>query len=162
MTPDPPAGARCFVDANILGYHFVRHPVYSAPCWDFMQRVQDAEISACTSPMMVTEALHRIMLAQVQTRFLPPALAHVQRHPEIIQQLTIYPAAAAGIATLSLDVLPVESMDFASISAAAAIHKLLTDDASTVALMQRHGIQFIATNDDDFDRIPGITACKPR
>jgi predicted nucleic acid-binding protein len=41
-------------------------------------------------------------------------------------------------------------------------HGLLTNDALIVAVMQRHGITHLATNDDDFDRVPGITVWKPR
>jgi len=28
--------------------------------------------------------------------------------------------------------------------------------------MQRHGISHLATNDDDFDWVPGVTVWKPR
>lgn len=41
-------------------------------------------------------------------------------------------------------------------------HGLLTNDSLIVALLQRHGITHLATNDDDFDRVPGITVWKPR
>ncbi len=46
--------------------------------------------------------------------------------------------------------------------AIAQAHKLLLCDAIIVALMQRHGITHLATNDDDFDRVPGINVGKPR
>jgi predicted nucleic acid-binding protein len=41
-------------------------------------------------------------------------------------------------------------------------HGLLTNDAIIVASMQRHGLTNLATNDDDFDRVPGLTVWKPR
>jgi predicted nucleic acid-binding protein len=41
-------------------------------------------------------------------------------------------------------------------------HQLLLGDANIVAQMQRHEIAHLATNDDDFDRVPGITVWKPR
>jgi len=46
--------------------------------------------------------------------------------------------------------------------ATAQAQKLLLGDASIVPQMQRHGIVHLATNDDDFDRVPGITVWKPR
>lgn len=41
-------------------------------------------------------------------------------------------------------------------------HGLLANDALIAALMQRHNITHLATNDDDFDVVPGITVWKPR
>jgi len=56
-------------------------------------------------------------------------------------------------------------MDGAAIAAAAEVSKqlsLLTNDALIVALMRRHGIEHLATNDDDFDGVPDVTVWKPR
>ena len=39
---------------------------------------------------------------------------------------------------------------------------LLTNDAMIVALMQRHRLSHLITNDDDFDAVPGLTVWKPR
>ena len=39
---------------------------------------------------------------------------------------------------------------------------LLTNDAMIVALMRRHGVTHLVTNDNDFDRVPGLTVWKPR
>jgi predicted nucleic acid-binding protein len=50
------------------------------------------------------------------------------------------------------------------ISAAAAISRqtgLLSNDALVVAAMQAHGLNQLASNDADFDRVPGITRYSP-
>ena len=41
-------------------------------------------------------------------------------------------------------------------------HRLLTNDAITVASMERLGLTDLATNDDNFDTVPGFTIWKPR
>jgi len=41
-------------------------------------------------------------------------------------------------------------------------HELLTNDAALLAHMQALGITHLATNDDDFDKVTGITVWKPR
>ena len=41
-------------------------------------------------------------------------------------------------------------------------HRLLTNDAITVASMERLGLTNLATNDDNFDTVPGFTIWKPR
>jgi predicted nucleic acid-binding protein len=163
MTPEPPANSRCFIDANILVYYFTGHPLFAPLCLDFMRRVQAGELLAGTSAMMISEALHRIMLSEVEVTFATSKpLAYVQRHPEIIEKLSTYPAAAIGISRLTISLLPVHLTTFEETTTAAAQHHLLTGDASTLAIMRREGIQYVITNDDDFDNIPGIRVCKPR
>lgn len=49
-----------------------------------------------------------------------------------------------------------------SVLSKAQSEKLLLGDASIVVQMQRYGIVHLVTNDDDFDRVPGITVWKPR
>jgi predicted nucleic acid-binding protein len=38
---------------------------------------------------------------------------------------------------------------------------LLTGDALIVAVMQAHGLSHLASNDTDFDRVPGLTRYAP-
>jgi predicted nucleic acid-binding protein len=38
---------------------------------------------------------------------------------------------------------------------------LLSDDALILAIMRQHGLTKIASNDPDFDRVPGITRYEP-
>jgi predicted nucleic acid-binding protein len=39
--------------------------------------------------------------------------------------------------------------------------RLLTNDALTLAVMEKREITILATNDDDFDAVAGITVYKP-
>ena len=61
--------------------------------------------------------------------------------------------------------LDLRSVNAARLAAADDVPRetgLLTNDATTVALMRRHGLSDVATNDDDFDAVPGLTVWKPR
>jgi predicted nucleic acid-binding protein len=40
-------------------------------------------------------------------------------------------------------------------------YELLTGDALIVAVMRQHGLTNLASADDDFDRVPGITRYAP-
>ena len=160
-----PAGASCFVDANVLAYASVELVPLTGRCRAFLERVAGGEVLAFTSPGAVADALFRTMVIEATRRFVPPgakALAFLQKHPDVIGLLTHYPAAAEGLARLPLRLLTV---DWEAILAGVRIsvqHCLLTNDALIVALMQRHGLTHLATNDDDFDSVPGITVWKPR
>jgi predicted nucleic acid-binding protein len=39
--------------------------------------------------------------------------------------------------------------------------RLRTNDSLTLAVMERLGVNHLATNDDDFDSIAGLTVCTP-
>jgi predicted nucleic acid-binding protein len=163
MTPEVPTGARCFIDANILVYHFVEHPTFSLPCEHLMNRIERGEIEGFSSPMAAAEAIHRIMLLEVQSRFATAKpLAYVQRRPHIIADLMLYRQSAQALTRLPLKYLPVDANLFASTTETAAAERLLTDDASIVALMRRDGIRYLASNDSEFDNVGGITVCRPR
>jgi predicted nucleic acid-binding protein len=86
----------------------------------------------------------------------------LQRHPEAVRSLVFARAAARQFAQLPLQLLPLDAQSFVDAMDVSQQHGLLTNDALIVALMERHGVMHLATNDDDFDRVPGITVWKPR
>ena len=56
------------------------------------------------------------------------------------------------------------SITFSLLSAALGLcqtHGLLTNDALIIALMQANSWSNLASEDDDFDRVPGITRYAP-
>lgn len=60
--------------------------------------------------------------------------------------------------------LPVEAITLELLARGAdlsAQHRLLTNDALTLAVMEKLGVTALATNDDDFDAVEGITVYKP-
>jgi predicted nucleic acid-binding protein len=137
----------------------------TARCREFLERVATGDVLAFTSAGAVADALFKTMAIEVARRFVPSGtkvLSFLQNHPEVIGQLAHYPAAAEGLAKLPLQML---SSDWDLIRAAVRISGedgLLTNDAMIVALMRRHQLTHLITNDDDFDRVPGLTVWKPR
>jgi predicted nucleic acid-binding protein len=162
MNLDLPAGSRCFVDANIIAYHFVEYPPFTAPSSRFFRRIANGDFTAFTSDLVVSEALHKIMLSDVQKIYAAPKpLAYVQRHPEIIATLANYRLAAIAIPLMKLTILPCPADFWPSVYLTAADDALLTNDAAILTLMRRHNIHTLATNDDDFKSIHDIDVRKP-
>jgi predicted nucleic acid-binding protein len=160
-----PPGESCFVDANILGYASIEFVPLTARCRAFLERVSAGDIFAFTSAGAVADALFKTMMIEATRRFVPTgtkALAFLQNHPEVIGQLSHYPAAAEGLAKLPLRLLPVYWETIQAAMRISVQHRLLTNDAVIVALMQRHQLRHLVTNDDDFDRVPGLNVWKPR
>jgi predicted nucleic acid-binding protein len=86
----------------------------------------------------------------------------LKQHPEALADLPKTVEVCHRLEQLRLTVLPNEAAMVRDAVVISQAHHLLSGDASIVVQMQRHGITHLATNDDDFDRVPGITVWKPR
>ncbi len=86
----------------------------------------------------------------------------LQRNGHRLSELTKFRQAAAHLPAMGLHVLPTDVSDLVAASLLSAQFGLLTNDAIVVALMRRHALSDLVTNDDDFDGIPGLNIWKPR
>ena len=165
MLRDIPPGMHCFVDTNIFYYSLVSIPPLTAECVDFLKRVERRELMVSTSSAAVAEAIHKVMLAEaVQRHSLNrQGLTHrLQRQVQLIAGLTEHTKVAALIRALSLHVEPI-TLDLLERAALLSTqHRLLTNDALTLAVIEKLAISHLATNDDNFDAVSGMTVWKPR
>jgi predicted nucleic acid-binding protein len=153
-----------FVDANVFIYHFAPDPVLQAPCGQFLQRIENQEIHASTSTHVVAEAAHRLLTLEARTRFRWSSGKVVQRlkqNPARLQQLIVFRTAIERVAQSRIAVLPASAALLVTAAGFCQQPGLLITDALTVALMQAHGITKLASDDTDFDRVPGITRYAP-
>ena len=165
MPLDLPDGERCFVDSNIFYYHFVATPPLTEPCVKFLERAARGQLVLHTSAHILSEAIHKVMLAEAvavfgQTR--TNLVNWLRRHQDRIAELSEFRQAANELSGMGLSLLPADAALLAEAATQSAQLGLLTNDATIVALMRRHGLSNLATNDDDFDGIPGLTVWKPR
>jgi predicted nucleic acid-binding protein len=160
-----PTGETVFLDANIFYYHFVSLPGLSTACKDFLRRIEQGELTGVTATVVLAEAQHKVMLAEaVQKYGLPPQ--------GLVRRLTQTPGLLAGLShhrivpsTVVAMHVRIEPLTVAILQQAAHLsvsHELLTNDAALLAHMQALGMTHLATNDDDFDKVTGITVWKPR
>jgi predicted nucleic acid-binding protein len=84
------------------------------------------------------------------------------KHPEIIARLVEYPQAMERLSIVPMTVLPVDQQLLGQATHIAVQHGLFTNDAMIVALMRRHQLVNLITNDDDFGSVPELTVWKPR
>lgn len=165
MPLDVPDGTRCFVDSNILHYALIPTFDASAACLELVDRAIAGIVSLSVRVQVLADAVHKAMIseaAQLAGRERAGIVGYLKKHPKLIPRLVEWPKAIERLRSVPLQILSsdVELLfDAARLSTA---HGLLTNDAMIVALMQRHGITHLATNDDDFDGVTGITVWKPR
>jgi predicted nucleic acid-binding protein len=158
------AGDTLFIDANTFVYHFAPDPRWAGPCAQLLQRLQNQEIAGYTSAAILSEVAHRLMTIEARARHgwsSGKILNRLKQHPHVVQSLTNSEAGVASIVVSRVHIAPVDS---ALVVVAAAISRqtgLLSNDALMVAVMRACGLTKLASNDGDFDRVPGITRYAP-
>lgn len=165
MSLSIPLGTTCFVDANILYYSLVPMVGVTERCLAFLDRIVANEITACASVAVLADVLHKVMIsevAQITGRDRAGLVGYLGKHPEIIAQLVQYPLVMDRLAVLPLTLLQIDPVLLDHAASLAVSHRLLTGDATILALMHRHAISDLVTNDNDFDNIAGLRIWKPR
>ena len=87
--------------------------------------------------------------------------SRLRKHHAEIPKLTNYRQAVAACPLLRVQVLPVTQSHVESATQLSQQNELLTGDALVVVIMQANGLTNLASNDADFDRVPGLTRYGP-
>jgi predicted nucleic acid-binding protein len=159
-----PAGQAVFVDANVFLCYFTAHARYGPACQKLLDRIENRDITGFTSSHVLVEVVHRLMTIEACQRFGWQARGIAQRlrkHPVEVQQLTGPRQAVDEIALIGLDVLAVGKQPISQAVDISQQTGLLCGDALLVAVMHLQGLSHLASNDADFDRVPGITRYAP-
>lgn len=165
MPLDVPAGTRCFIDANIFVYHLVDIPELSDACSDFLERVEERDLTGVTSAVAVAEAIHKVMLVEAMTKHNLPyrGLAHrLQRHVQLLADLKQHVEVTKLMHALAVQVIPTTLALLEAATELAVTHRVLTNDAITLAVMAQEGLSNIVTNDENFSCVKGLTVWTPR
>jgi predicted nucleic acid-binding protein len=158
------AGDSVFVDANTFTYHFQPHPVLGPPCSNLLQRIENQELSGCTSTHVLSEFAHRLMTIEASVLFVWPftGIAYrLRKNPAQVQKLSAYWKAVDAVLNSRMQVLTIAPV---VVQAAATVSRqtgLLCNDALIVAVMQQHGLTKLASSDSDFDGVPGLVRYAP-
>jgi predicted nucleic acid-binding protein len=86
---------------------------------------------------------------------------YLKQHPAEVQRLSGFRQAIEDISVGNLRILTIPAALIVTAAALSQQIGLLTNDALIVAVMQAHGLTKIASNDTDFDRVPGLTRYAP-
>lgn len=161
---DIPAAAAVFVDANTFVYHFVSEPHYGANCTSLLERLERQETQGWTSAHVLAEISHRLMTIEACARFGWPyqgVAARLRRHSQAIAQLQSAEQGLAEIARLGLRIVTIDDQQVTAAAKLCRQYNLLTNDALLVAVLQSHQLTHLASNDADFDRVPGLVRYAP-
>ena len=89
-------------------------------------------------------------------------VGRLKREPQLLAALSEHRTVVTTVWALDMKIELI-TPDLLEAAAGLSIQLcLLTNDALTIATMRKLGLTDLATNDDDFDQIAGITVWKPR
>jgi predicted nucleic acid-binding protein len=158
------AGDAVFIDANTLIYHCTIDPVYGPACTDLLDRVGRGDLTGYTSTHILAEVAHRLMALEAAkllgkpkgspAKFLKNHLAEIRRLAGFRQAIGDWYASNLQILTIPASLIPV-------MTALSQQVGLLSNDSLLAAVMQAQGLTKLASNDPDFDRVPGLTRYAP-
>jgi predicted nucleic acid-binding protein len=161
---DIPSGASVFFDANTLLYAFSSHGVLGAPCDQLLDRVANQDVTGFISTHVIGDTIHRLMTIEACLQFGWPVkgiAGRLRQHPAEVQKLAKPKQARGEIQRIGLQVLPVTALLAEVAVDVIQLTGLLFGDALIVAVMRAHGLIHLASNDADFDRVPGFTRYGP-
>lgn len=130
-----------------------------------MVRIALQQIEGFTSAHALCDLAHRLMTLEAMAQFgwLAKGIAQrLRKHPADVQKLMRFRQAVDDVIQVGIQVLPIDARSVSSATIVSQNYGLLTGDALIVALMQQHGLNVIASEDSDFDRVPGITRYAPQ
>lgn len=161
---DLATGDTLFVDANTLTYHFEPHARWGPSCTHLLQQIENQQLIGYTSTHVIAEVSHRLMTIEAHKLFgwqLAGIGNRLRTNPSEVRKLSLFRTSIEKLLQGRLQILLVTPAHLAAGVALSQQLGLLTNDGFIVAVMQAHGLSKIASNDADFDRVPGITRYAP-
>jgi predicted nucleic acid-binding protein len=157
-------GDALFVDANTLVYHFAAHAAFGVPCTQLLQRIENQELLGFTSTHVLGEAAHRLMTTEASSLFVWPFAGignRLRTNPTEVRKLHVFRRAVEDVLRSKIQVLTISPALLAAAAILCQHIGLLTNDGLIIAVMQANGLTKLASNDADFDRVPGLTRYAP-
>ena len=159
-----------FIDTNIFAYQQSAHPSFGPDCRDFLHAVEIGAVQAVSSTVVLNEVIYIVQIQRAAH------LLGTMNRGAIHTRMTADPAvadecwlAAERFLNLldalqhgTLTVIEVEQAHFREACAIGRQPSLFVSDATHIVICRQLGIDHIASNDTDLDRVPFLTRWEPR
>ncbi len=171
MNPTPPhplselpSGSLICVDANVLVYHFIQVERLSEASTSFLERGLREQIHIVTTPQLVSDVIHRVMMVEARLRFQIPSnklATYLKQHPEAVRQLTGHLDISSLLHRFKVDIRPLTHVHLHAAKRFRRDYGLMANDSLLSGFMIAERIQHLASNDRDFRRVPDFTLWVP-
>jgi len=148
-----------YIDTNILYMYLRVDPAHLSAIKVFLSRIVRGQIEAFVSIPVLDELFYRLLLARVKeaTDRNPLDALRGNQAEAIAAHSDAIGGALRKLTSLShINLVGVETTDFNGMLENIQTFFLLRRDALHVAIVQRLGLDGIASDDIDFDRVKGV------
>jgi len=159
-----PSGSLVCADANVLVYHFTQVKPLASASTAFLARGLSKQIRIVTTPQIVSDVIHRVMLHEARRDLNVPAnqLAnYLKKHPQVVRKLTKHLKVPTLLRRFNVDIRPVTHIHLHAAKRFRRDYGLMANDSLLLGFMVTERIKHLASNDRDFRRIPQITLWAP-
>jgi predicted nucleic acid-binding protein len=155
-----PDGSNVLIDANIFIFALSNR---SDQCKNFLTRCSREQIYGITLHEVVHDATHIFMCAEAVAKGMPAKKTpkYLSEHPDQVKALTDYWVNTQNVLALNLVLLPMEEKIIVGAHSERKNAGLLTMDSVIVASMREYDITKIATNDQMFNSVNGLSVFTP-
>jgi predicted nucleic acid-binding protein len=154
-------GDSIFIDANIFIYNFGAR---SGECREVLLRCARGELTGYTLTSVLSEVLHRLMIAEaIEKGYINDKnpVKRLRENPEIIKKLSTYIRDVEKIGDMNINIVVLTNELLKKSAKIRESDGLLTNDSIVVAAMKDLRLSKLVTNDSDFDRIKWLHVYKP-
>jgi predicted nucleic acid-binding protein len=128
-----------------------------------MQRTEGMDIQGIVDEFIFNEVMHKLMVTAMVNRFHcspQKAIALVKNTPEILMDFPVL--WEAGEILQAINVKVISGPFFPESFTLMQEHHLLITDSVHIAAMKKEKVTHIASNDNDFSRVPWVSVWKPQ
>jgi len=160
-----PDGTKIIIDSNIILYTALDHPVFQRSCTDFLIRVEREEIQGFIPSVVIQEIAHHFIISELMEKGygknVSDCIASYKRNPLIMNDLSKTWTEIGRLFNINCAILYDNPEIVRNSFLISHDFQLLTKDAYIASFAQSHQIAHIASNDNDFSRIPWLSVWKP-
>ena len=157
-------GSLVCADANVLAYHFTQLQPLASACTAFLERGLRKQIRIVTTPQIVSDVTHRVMMYEAHRELNIPTnqlVTYLKKHPQVVRQLSEHLRIPSLLRRFNIDIRPLTHVHIHAAKRFRRDYGLMADDSLLLGFMVTERIQHLASNDRDFRRIPDITLWIP-
>ncbi len=139
-----------------------KNSVYHQDCKQFVSRIADGEVFGFLNPFVMSEVLFKNVIASVIEEYHPKDLIQfIKGHPHVLKEKKAIYEKTSRLLDLNLTVLSTDRNVWMKAVTFSTECSLLPNDAIHAATCCIHGLEFMATNDSDFERVSFLCIWKP-
>lgn len=156
-----PPDSEVFIDSNIFTYHLLGHKRYRESVKDFLIKVESGVYKGYINDIVISEVYHNVLRVKICGKYnIPPAdfARFIKSNPQTISEVNLDKVTDI-LSMRNLQLIPEIKINM--VRDHITLFNLLSAYAIHVVSCKIQGIEHIATNDPDFERVTFLNVWTP-